>query len=92
MCAFAVEGSKLEGTGLEKLQMVQTHVAGLDGVGSTGGGRYGLSVRFEGVGVPFPLRERMELSPSDRGWREGRLAALGINVIFAEDLRKPALR
>jgi len=33
----------------------------------------------------------MELIPGDRGWREDRLAALGINVILAEDLRKPAL-
>ena len=47
VCAFAVEGSKLEGTGLEKLQMVQTHVAGLAGVGSTGGA-HRLSIRVWG--------------------------------------------
>lgn len=44
VCAFAVAGSKLEGTGFEKLQMVQTHVAELTGA-STGGVRPGLSVR-----------------------------------------------
>jgi len=51
--ALAVEGSKFDGTGLEKLQMVQTHVAVLDGTGSTGGGRMGLSVRWAGE-VPLP--------------------------------------
>lgn len=36
VCAFAVAGSKLEGTGFEKLQIVQTHVAVAAGGGSTG--------------------------------------------------------
>jgi len=43
--AFAVEGSKLDGTGFEKLQMVQTHVAVLGGgVDSAGSPRMGLFV------------------------------------------------
>lgn len=36
VCMFAVVGSKFDGTGLEKLQMVQTQVAALAG---SGGGR-----------------------------------------------------
>jgi len=32
----AVDGSKLDGTGLEKVQMVQTQVAALTGAESTG--------------------------------------------------------
>lgn len=39
VCAVAVEGSKFEGTGFEKLQMVQTQVAVVVGAGSTGGAR-----------------------------------------------------
>lgn len=92
MCAVAVEGSKLEGTGFEKVQIVQTQVAEVVGVGSTGGARYWLSLgcdEFRFV-VPFPVRDGNELSAGDRGWREARLATLGTSVIFADDLRKPA--
>lgn len=51
--AFAVAGSKLEGTGLEKVQIVQTQVAALAGDGSTGAGRNGLSDRGPGDAVLF---------------------------------------
>lgn len=53
VCAFAAAGSKLEGTGLEKVQIVQTHVAEDAGDGSTGAGRRGLSVRGTGDAVLF---------------------------------------
>lgn len=79
MCSLAVVGSKLDGTGLEKLQMVQTHVAELGGGVSTGGVRKGLSTRC--AGEAFPLRA---------GWNDARLLALGTKVILGEDLRKPA--
>ena len=42
--AFAAVGSKFKGTGLEKLQMVHTHVADVTDGGS-GGGRGDLSTR-----------------------------------------------
>lgn len=83
--ALAVEGSKFDGTGLEKLQMVQTQVAVLAGGGSTGGILMGLSVRVAGEGVPLP-----GATPGDRVCREERLVALGISVILADDLRNPA--
>lgn len=35
VCTLAVVGSKLDGTGFEKLQMVHTHVALLTGGAST---------------------------------------------------------
>jgi hypothetical protein len=85
--ALAVEGSKFDGTGLGKLQMVQTQVAVLAGAGSTGGALLGLSVRVAGEEVPLP-----GASPGDRGWSDERFVALGIRVILAEDLRKPAWR
>lgn len=86
--ALAVAGSKFEGTGFEKLQMVHTHVAELAGDGSTGAGRRGLSDRGTGelllsLGEPVP-------AAGDLDWREERLVGLGIKVILAEDLRKPA--
>jgi hypothetical protein len=83
--ALAVEGSKFDGTGLEKLQMVQTHVAVLAGGGSTGGALMGLSVRVTDEELPFP-----GATPGDRDCREDRFVALGISVILADDLRKPA--
>lgn len=83
--AFAVEGSKLDGTGFEKLQMVQTQVAVLGGGVSTGGARMGLSVLCVDKEEPLP-----GVSPGDRGCRDERLVALGIKVIFADDLRNPA--
>jgi len=50
VCAFAVAGSKLDGTGLEKVQMGHIHVA-LDagaGAGDGASGRIGLP-RLSGV-------------------------------------------
>lgn len=79
VCSLAVVGSKLDGTGLEKLQMVHTHVAELAGGVSTGGARKGLSTRC--AGEAFPLRN---------GWRDARLLALGTKVILGDDLRNPA--
>lgn len=86
--ALAVAGSKLEGTGFEKLQMVQTHVAELAGGGSAGAGLRGLSDRGTGelllsLGDPVP-------AAGDLDWSEERLVGLGITVTLAEDLRKPA--
>lgn len=83
--ALAVEGSKLEGTGFEKLQIVHTHVVALAGGGSTGGGRMGLSFRRPGDAVPLPGAK-----PGDRGPREDRLSAFGMRVTLADDLRNPA--
>lgn len=59
VCAFAEAGSKLDGTGFEKLQIVQTQVAELAGEGSTGAGRKGLSDLGTGeavlcLGEPVP--------------------------------------
>lgn len=79
MCSLAVVGSKFDGTGLEKLQMLQTHVAELGGGVSTGGTRKGLSTLCAGEAVP--LRD---------GWSDARLLVLGTKVILGEDLRKPA--
>lgn len=85
VCAFAAAGSKLEGTGLEKVHIVQTQVA-VDMVGGSGGGLYALSGRG-GVsellkGVPAPL--------ATLEWRDARLDCRGKKVTLAEDLRKPA--
>ena len=85
--ALAVVGSKLEGTGFEKLQMVQTHVAVLDGGASTGKTRSGPSGCRDGEEVLF--REGPPAGPGERGCTEARLDGLGIRVILAEDLRKP---
>lgn len=83
-------GSKFEGTGFEKLQMVHTHVAELAGDGSTGADLRGLSDRGTGelllsLGEPVPAAGVL-------GWTDERLVGLGIKVILAEDLRKPACR
>lgn len=83
--ALAVEGSKFDGTGLEKLQIVQTQVAVLAGAGSAAGIWIGLSFRAAGVELPLP-----GTSAGGLDWSDKRFVALGIKVIFAEDLRKPA--
>jgi len=85
--ALAVVGSKLEGTGFEKLQMVQTQVAVLAEGGSTGDARSGPSECW--AGEVALLREGFPARPGDRGCRELRFVAFGIRVILAEDLRKP---
>jgi len=78
----------LDGTGLEKVQIVQTHVAVLTGAGSTGEFRMAPSDRCAGEGLP--LREGPVASAGDRGCTDARFVGLGIRVIFADDLRKPA--
>ncbi len=83
--AFAVDGSKFDGTGFEKLQMVQTQVAVAEGGVSGGGIRIGLPVLCDGDAPSLP-----KTSPGDRGCREERFVALGISVILADDLRNPA--
>jgi len=80
---LAVVGSKLDGTGLEKLQMVQTQVAALAG---SGGGRYGLSDR---AGDPVPGLPGDDIADA-LVCSDERFSGLGIRVIFAEDLRNPA--
>lgn len=88
VCAFAVAGSKLEGTGFEKLHMVQTQVAALAGDGSAGASLRGLSDRGVGDAVLF-LGEPVA-SAGDLDWKDARLIGFGISVTFAEDFRKPA--
>ena len=65
VCALAVVGSKLEGTGFEKLQIVQTHVAVLAGGGSTGDARRGPSACWAGDEVP--VREGTPVRAGDLG-------------------------
>lgn len=88
VCALAVAGSKFDGTGFEKLHIVQTQVAEVFGDGSTGAGRKGLSDRGTGDAVLF-LGEP-EPTAGDLDWTEERFEGLGISVTLGEDLRKPA--
>jgi hypothetical protein len=84
-----VWGSKFEGTGFEKVQILHIHVPVLLGA-SSGLGRWkGLSAR-DGDAVALlegPLRLDIP-----RIWTEDRLAGFGTRVILAEDFRKPACR
>ena len=73
---------------MEKLHIVQTHVAVLVGAGSMGGARRGLSALC--CGDPLPFLEGREPRAGERGWREARFVAFGIMVTFGEDLRNPA--
>lgn len=75
--AFAVEGSKFEGTGLEKEHMGHTQVALGLGVGAGAG----LACRS---GVDGAVLARTA-GPRDRD-----LEGFGKRVTFADDLRKPA--
>ena len=77
VCAVAVVGSKLEGTGLEKLQMTHTQVAAVTG-GNSGCWDRGLFTRLpsDELGVDVFIR----------------FGGFGTRVTFAEDLRKPAYR
>lgn len=83
-------GSKFDGTGLEKLQIVQTHVAWLAGGGFAGPGLKGLSVR--GTGEAALLFEGMLPTADDLDCREDRFVGFGISVTFADDLINPAYR
>lgn len=82
--AFAAAGSKFEGTGLEKLHMVQTHVADVTGSGGSLGEPSGWGEAAE------PLRQRA--ATLDAAWvrAEERLGGFGTIVILADDFRKPA--
>lgn len=83
-----VAASKLEGRGFEKLQIGQTHVALLAGVGSCGGRWKGLSRRRDGDAVA--LLEGGVSPAMFLFWIEDRFEGFGTRVIFGEDLRKPA--
>ncbi len=89
VCAFAMEGSKLDGTGLEKLHIVHTQVAVLAGDESAGRARNGaLSDLWSGDAVP--LRDGAAPEVGARGCSEARFVGFGISVIFADDFMKPA--
>jgi hypothetical protein len=79
-------GSKFEGTGLEKLHMVQTHVAVVTDFGS-GGGLGDASGRGEAV-EPFHWED--PVVDVVRARLEERLGGFGMRVILAEDFKKPA--
>lgn len=85
---FAVAGSKFDGTGFEKLQIVQTHVAVLAGGGSAGAALSGLSER--GNGDAAPLLDGIDPIPCERDCKDDNFGGLGISVIFAEDFKNPA--
>lgn len=87
--AFAVEGSKFDGTGFEKLHIVQTHVAAPPSDASTGAGRKGLSVRGAGDELLLSLGELVPVA-GGRDCNEERFVGFGIRVTLAEDLRNPA--
>lgn len=87
---FAVAGSKFDGTGFEKLQMVQTHVAVLEEGGSIEADRRGLSDRWRGDAVPF--LDGVDESAGKRDCSEDRLESFGIKVTLGEDFRNPAWR
>lgn len=86
VCAVAVVGSKLEGTGLGKLHIVQTHVAVLVRVGFDDGDRNrGSEFGVVGEEVAAAAAAATALDCND-----ALFAGLGNTVTFAEDLRNPA--
>lgn len=88
VCTFAVAGSKLDGTGFENVQIVQTQVAVLGGGCSTGGALSGLSERCNGEDVPF--LDGVDPIPGERDCSEDLFDGLGIRVTLADDFRNPA--
>lgn len=88
MLALDVTGSKFDGTGFEKEQIGQIHVALLAGAGSEAGRWNGLSVRDSGDDVAL-LDGECRLARA-RFWTEGRFEGLGTRVILADDFKKPA--
>ena len=86
VCAFAAAGSKLTGTGFEKLQMVQTQCAVVTDGGS-GRGRFVLSLR---TGEAASVLEGDTACDIARLWREDRFSGFGTRVILAEDFKNPA--
>jgi len=77
--AFAVVGSKLDGTGFEKEHIGQTQVAATDG----GAGGTGLARRSGAVA---------RLEAARGGPRDARLEGFAYRVILGDDLRKPTCR
>lgn len=88
VCTFAVAGSKLDGTGFENVQIVQTHVAVLGGGFSTGGALKGLSERWSGDEVPF--LDGVDPTLGERACSEDLLGGFGTRVTLADDFRNPA--
>jgi len=86
--SLAVAGSKLEGTGFEKVQIGQTHVALLGGAGSGGGRWNGLSARWAGEAVA--LLEGGVSPVMFLFWIEVRFEGFGTSVILGDDFRNPA--
>lgn len=88
VCAFAIVGSKFEGTGFGKLQMVQTQVALLACVGVADDERIATSMAGEGDAPALPLGPDAAAVALD--WSEPRLVGFGKSVTFGEDFRNPA--
>lgn len=83
MWAFAVAGSKLTGTGLEKLQITHTHVAELD---NCGGGE-----DCEALSVSLCALMFVDADvDAPRVLVADALSGLGNNVTLADDFKKPA--
>ena len=83
VCVFAVVGSKLIGTGLEKLHIVQTQVAVLATCGD-GGDIAGVLLSC----VVFLVGDADAERPRERNAE--RFNGFGMSVILAEDFKKPA--
>jgi hypothetical protein len=77
--------SKFEGTGFEKLQIVQIQVAAE--AGGSGGARNGLSDR---MGDAVPDAEPTPDAAKTRLCSEERFIGLGMTVTFADDFKNPA--
>lgn len=88
VCTLAVAGSKLDGTGFEKLQIAQTQVAEVT-CGGSEGGLNALSDRDGGVAL-FRAGVRPALDAAC-GRMEALFIGLGTMVTFGDDLRKRAL-
>ncbi len=82
VCAVAVVGSKLEGTGLGKLHIVQTHVAVVAWEWLGGGDR--------SKGSDVGKGEEDAAAAMALDCNDARFAGLGISVTFADDFRNPA--
>lgn len=84
MCEFAAAGSKLTGTGFEKLHIVQTQCAVVTGGGSDGG-LYALSLR---AGEAESVLEGDAACDMARLWSDDRFNGFGMMVILGEDFKK----
>lgn len=83
--AFANAGSKFDGTGLEKLQMVHTQVAEVMFEGA-GAGREEASALVD----DSPLRWGLSALEVPRVRTDGRLGGFGTSVTLGDDFKKPA--